>query len=211
MNKPLEAGERFNQGNPIRRKQLLWLEFIKAFALIWIFLNHLVENLFGYPYIANPSVDWPPLADRLAPLYALSGQGLLDIPIALIRDIGWFGDQGVQLCAFKAWRFLSPPGKPDLSLMVGDAYPYPDCAYPPWWEPVVKKPCFLFKHDGYPIYLRSVLLYSACLVVRRPDHPALSDLSAPVGRSTTAGAIVATSSKLRHSFFGPGAWPIVLH
>lgn len=77
--------------------QLIWLDLIKAIALIWIILNHIVEQLFGYPYLANPSPYWPPLAERLAQLYPLQGHGLLDIPANLVRYLGWFGDQGVQL------------------------------------------------------------------------------------------------------------------
>jgi peptidoglycan/LPS O-acetylase OafA/YrhL len=77
--------------------QLVWLDLIKAIALIWIILNHVVEQLFGYPYIANPSLYWPPFSERLGQLYPLQGHGLLDIPANLVRYLGWFGDQGVQL------------------------------------------------------------------------------------------------------------------
>jgi peptidoglycan/LPS O-acetylase OafA/YrhL len=77
--------------------RLVWLDAIKAVALIWIFLNHLAERLFGYPYIANPYYGWPSLSERIAQLIPLQGEGFWDLPINLFRYVGWAGDQGVQL------------------------------------------------------------------------------------------------------------------
>src|SRR5574342_669571 len=79
------------------KQKLLWVEYIKAFALIWIFFNHISEQLFGYPMIANPIAGWPPFAERLAQLVPLTGYGLWNIPVNLLRYLGWIGDQGVQL------------------------------------------------------------------------------------------------------------------
>ena len=79
------------------RQLLSWVDLMKAAAFIWIFLNHSSEILFGYPYIANPLPDWPPLADRVAQLQWLSGQGLWDVPLNILRYVGWTGDNGVQL------------------------------------------------------------------------------------------------------------------
>lgn len=77
--------------------RLVWVEWIKAIALGWIFLNHVAERVFGYPWIANPSALWPPLAERIAQLAPLHGYGAGDIVANLFRYVGWFGDQGVQL------------------------------------------------------------------------------------------------------------------
>ncbi|NDJ85666.1 MAG: acyltransferase family protein [Chloroflexi bacterium] len=80
-----------------KRAYLVWLDYMKAIALVWIFINHVAERLFGSPYIANPSQDWPALSERIQQLSPISGYGLLDIPLNLVRYIGWTGDQGVQL------------------------------------------------------------------------------------------------------------------
>jgi peptidoglycan/LPS O-acetylase OafA/YrhL len=75
----------------------LWLDIVKAVALVWIFLNHLTEQVFGSPYIANPDANWPPLAERVSQLRPLGGHGIWDAPLNLCRYVGWAGDQGVQL------------------------------------------------------------------------------------------------------------------
>jgi peptidoglycan/LPS O-acetylase OafA/YrhL len=76
---------------------LPWVDRLKGVALLWIVLNHLVEQIFGGPYIANPSGDWPPLSERLSQLAPIRGHGLGDLPLNLLRYVGWSGDQGVQL------------------------------------------------------------------------------------------------------------------
>ena len=73
------------------------LEVIKAFALLWICLVHWAERVFGSWYIANPTNDWPPLAERLAQLTPLSGSGVWDIPLTALLGFARAGDQGVQL------------------------------------------------------------------------------------------------------------------
>ena len=80
-----------------RHHNLVWLDLLKAVAMMWIFLNHFVERIFGFPEIANPTNAWLPLEERISQLLPLSGNGILDIPINLLRYVGWFGDQGVQL------------------------------------------------------------------------------------------------------------------
>lgn len=93
------SNDSHNPGNVPKMMKLRfeWLDLIKAVAVVWIFLNHFSEQIFGYPYIANPTPDWPPLAERIAQLAPLQGYGLGGILLNLIRYIGWFGDQGVQL------------------------------------------------------------------------------------------------------------------
>ncbi|WP_448541682.1 acyltransferase family protein [Roseiflexus sp.] len=81
----------------LHETRLDWLDGMKAIALFWIIAVHITERIFGYPYIANPTFDWPPLAERIAQLMPLYGNGAWDIPINLIRYVGWLGDQGVQL------------------------------------------------------------------------------------------------------------------
>ncbi|MFT3893229.1 MAG: acyltransferase family protein [Anaerolineales bacterium] len=81
----------------IKKDRLLWVEWIKALALLWIFINHLSELYFGYPFVANPDVNWPPFSERLAQLLPLTSYGIWNIPANLLRYLGWFGDQGVQL------------------------------------------------------------------------------------------------------------------
>ena len=38
-------------------KKLIWIELIKAFALVWIFINHTSEQLFGYLKIVSPAIS----------------------------------------------------------------------------------------------------------------------------------------------------------
>jgi peptidoglycan/LPS O-acetylase OafA/YrhL/lysophospholipase L1-like esterase len=80
-----------------RMVRLPWVEVLKAAALVWIVWNHVVERVFGLPLAGNPAADWPPLADRIAQLVPLTGHGWLDIPLNLVRWLGWAGDQGVGL------------------------------------------------------------------------------------------------------------------
>ena len=84
-----------NISNQIIR--LNWVDQIKAVAIIWIFFNHVTERLFGYPLITNPTNTWLTITDRITQLIPLHGSGLWDIPINMVRYIGWAGDQGVQL------------------------------------------------------------------------------------------------------------------
>ncbi|HAV78099.1 MAG TPA: hypothetical protein DCX53_12185, partial [Anaerolineae bacterium] len=80
-----------------KAQKFLWVEAVKVLALLWIFLNHVAEQLFGSPLISNPFFGWPPLSDRLIQLLPLEGYGAWNIPVNFLRYIGWFGDQGVQL------------------------------------------------------------------------------------------------------------------
>ncbi len=81
----------------LQKRSTVWIDFIKGTALCWIFLLHVVERVFGYPLISNPFSDWPAFGDRLAQLAPLTGYGLADLPVNLVRYVGWMGDQGVQL------------------------------------------------------------------------------------------------------------------
>jgi peptidoglycan/LPS O-acetylase OafA/YrhL len=116
---------------------LLWVDLMKAVALCWVFLNHIAERLFGYPYIANPSAGWPPFSERLAQLRPLSGHGLWDVPLSLFRYIGWFGDQGVQLFLIVSgfgltWGLLKRYGGAFPS--IGNFYLRRlERIYPLWW------------------------------------------------------------------------------
>ena len=121
----------------MKRPQLYWLDYIKAIALVWIFLNHVSEQLFGFPYIANPYAGWPPLEARVAQLQPISGYGLLDIPLNLLRYLGWSGDQGVQLFIIISgfgltWGLMTrQAGKP---LLLGPFYRRrAERLYPLWW------------------------------------------------------------------------------
>ncbi len=82
---------------PVQLPKLLWLDRMKAIALIWIVLNHVIEPIFGAVLIGWPSKDWPPLSVRLAQLQPID-VGIWSIPVNLLRYLGWLGDQGVGLC-----------------------------------------------------------------------------------------------------------------
>lgn len=79
---------------PVR---MVWVEYVRAAALIWIVLVHIFERVFGYAAFGNPGVTWPPMAERISQFAPLSGFGVWDVPVNLLRYLGWFGDHGVQL------------------------------------------------------------------------------------------------------------------
>lgn len=76
---------------------IAWIDGIKGLALLWIILVHWTERVFGNPLFANPGLDWPPLPERIAQLQPLTGYGVWDWPLSLLRLVGWMGDGGVQL------------------------------------------------------------------------------------------------------------------
>jgi peptidoglycan/LPS O-acetylase OafA/YrhL len=101
--------------------RLRWIDQIKGIALLWIFLNHSAERIFGYPYMANPNVDWPALSDRIHQLAPIQGHGVWDFPLNLLRYVGWAGDQGVQLFLVVSgfgitWGILSRSGTGPLAV-----------------------------------------------------------------------------------------------
>ncbi|MBV8638902.1 MAG: acyltransferase [Candidatus Eremiobacteraeota bacterium] len=73
-----------------------WIDAVKGIAILWIVLNHITEQIFGGPLIANPSAHWAPLGARIAQLAPI-GNGVLSIPENILRYVGWAGDQGVGL------------------------------------------------------------------------------------------------------------------
>lgn len=117
--------------------RLLWLEMIKALAILWIITNHLVERIFGFPYIANPTADWPSLAVRLAQLQPLRGIGVWDVPVNLLRYVGWTGDQGVNLffiaSGFGLTWGLMRRSAPDRLALVPFYRARAARIYPLWW------------------------------------------------------------------------------
>jgi len=118
-------------------QRFIWVEAIKAFALLWIFFNHVSEQLFGFPLIGNPLSGWPPFLERLNQLLPLDGYGAWTIPVNLLRYLGWFGDQGVQLFIIISgfgltWGLLNRQADKPVSLLPF----YKSRAkriYPLWW------------------------------------------------------------------------------
>ena len=75
---------------PSRVGQLEWLDPIKAFALLGVLLNHLVEEFGRGPWFTNPSDNWPPLAERLRTLFPVEDPFWIAVP----HFLGWLGDSG---------------------------------------------------------------------------------------------------------------------
>jgi peptidoglycan/LPS O-acetylase OafA/YrhL len=79
-------------------RHLIWVEPLKAIALLWIFLDHVAERVFGSPYFANPDAHWPQLSERVGQFFSLppsmGGWGYL---VAAARNTSWLGDQGVSI------------------------------------------------------------------------------------------------------------------
>ena len=91
------AQRQVDNSNSITNQRLLWVDWLKGIALIWIFINHAVEAVFGGAYLGNPFYGWPPLQERITQWLLLDGYGIWTIPINLWRYTGWLGDQGVNL------------------------------------------------------------------------------------------------------------------
>lgn len=83
----------------LRKKdsRLAWVNSLRALAILWIFLNHVTEQVFGGPQFSNPWSGWPPLQDRILQLAPIRGYGIWYLPLNIFRYLGWTGDQGVQL------------------------------------------------------------------------------------------------------------------
>jgi peptidoglycan/LPS O-acetylase OafA/YrhL len=98
-------------------QRVAWIDRLKAVALLWIFLNHASERIFGDELFANPDSKWPPLRERIAQMKPVGGFGFLSPLANLFRDIGWAGDMAVGLFLLLsgfalAWSNLSRPGGP---------------------------------------------------------------------------------------------------
>ena len=106
-----------------RTPQFAWIDRLKAIAIIWIFLNHLAEHLFGGPSLANPSANWPSLDERIRQLAPLRGQGLSAFLSNLLRYVGWGVDMaGVQLFIIVsgfglAWSLVNDPNSGEFSVL----------------------------------------------------------------------------------------------
>ncbi len=85
------------------RGKSLWLDLLKAVAIVWIVLNHLIERSLGSPYFANPRPDWPSLAERFRQLEPIRGLGAWALPVDFSGTSGWSGDQGVQTFSHCIW------------------------------------------------------------------------------------------------------------
>lgn len=100
-----------------------WIDRFKAFAFLWIVLNHIVERIAGPAAAGNPSVPWPTLGERIAQFSPVHGAGLLTWPLTIVRDLGWFGDQGVTLFLILSgfgltYGLLARDGPPQLDVRV---------------------------------------------------------------------------------------------
>jgi peptidoglycan/LPS O-acetylase OafA/YrhL len=121
-----------------KSQQFIWLDLVKAITLIGVFLNHVVERIFGFPEIANPHAAWPPFSVRLSQLRPLTDFGIWNVPVNLLRWTGWFGEHGVELFLIISgfgltWGLLARyENKP---LPIRDFYcRRAERIYPLWWE-----------------------------------------------------------------------------
>jgi peptidoglycan/LPS O-acetylase OafA/YrhL len=65
--------------------------------MIWVFMNHVSELIWGGPSLGNPHEGWPPLSERLGEWQPLGGYGAWNLPVNAFRYVGWLGDQAVAL------------------------------------------------------------------------------------------------------------------
>ena len=116
---------------------LEWVDRLKGVAMLWVVLNHIVEQLVGGNYAGDPTGDWPPLAQRIAQFRPVHGNGLLDWPLTVVRDFGWLADQAVSLfiilSGFGLALGLLAKGAP-ASIALGSFYRRRlGRVYPMWW------------------------------------------------------------------------------
>jgi peptidoglycan/LPS O-acetylase OafA/YrhL len=106
--------------------RLVAVDLLKALAISWIFLNHVIERLFGTPTSGR------------AALATVSGHGVWDLPLTLLRWVGLIGDQGVGLflvaSGFLLARSQAARGGAGAPLAAG-AFLRARLAriYPMWW------------------------------------------------------------------------------
>ncbi len=67
-----------------------WVDALKAFAILGILLNHLVEEFGPGPWFTNPSGNWPDLATRMRNLIPPGD----NLALMAVRFLGWLGDSG---------------------------------------------------------------------------------------------------------------------
>ena len=76
--------------NTNKTYQLKWVDALKAFAILGILFNHLVECFGYFPWFSNPEYSWPCLHDRISMLLPHTGNIFIDIA----DFFGWLGDMG---------------------------------------------------------------------------------------------------------------------
>jgi peptidoglycan/LPS O-acetylase OafA/YrhL len=116
---------------------MVWVEYVRAAALIWIVLVHISERVFGYAAFGNPGINWPPMAERIWQFAPISSFGAWDVPVNLLRYLGWFGDHGVQVFLIVSgfgltWGLLQKGASPVLPLRSFYLRRF-ERIYPPYW------------------------------------------------------------------------------
>lgn len=76
--------------SPKTKLHFHWVDALKAFAILGILLNHLVEEFSPGPWFTNPSDSWPDLATRLHHILPPVDSW----PLKIGYFIGWLGDSG---------------------------------------------------------------------------------------------------------------------
>lgn len=67
-----------------------WVDALKAFAIIGILWNHVVEGFGSLPWFTNPANDWPDFSTRIQNILPQADNWF----IRLLYFIGWLGDSG---------------------------------------------------------------------------------------------------------------------
>ena len=178
--------------------RLSWVDTIRVIALIWIVLNHISEQLFGFPYFGNPTFDWPAFGEQLQQLVPLSAYGWGNVPVNILRYVGWLGDQGVGLFLILSgfgltWRSLSRDANTSINLR--RFWTGRGCRiFPLWWgahtallilgifaglgaSPISTD--FFLSFFGIRL-TPATLLSISCMVVYRFTPPTICDLSSLV-------------------------------
>ena len=75
---------------PPNKYYLDWVDALKAFAILGILLNHLIEEFGPGPWFTNPTNDWPDFATRMQNILPAVDNWIAKI----VFFLGWLGDSG---------------------------------------------------------------------------------------------------------------------
>ena len=76
-------------------RRWFWVDCLKAIGILWIFLTHVAESLFGSSIIGHPTNEWTTLQNRINWLRPLPIDSAWSLTANFLRTIGWGGNLAV--------------------------------------------------------------------------------------------------------------------
>lgn len=75
---------------------MLWLDSLKAVGILWIFMTHAAEELFGPALLGHPTMEWSSFAERTRWLQMMPIRSAWDAIANGFRTVGWSGNLSVS-------------------------------------------------------------------------------------------------------------------